>query len=147
MSARTAPLHRPAELALVAVDDTTGIVTFRAESRSNPTRPNHTAYDTATGATHCDCKGAECGRQCWHADLVAAAWLASPAMADVRWLTDAQLARYGTTAAGMVNTYRARTGRVLPMDAIGLVAARSEWRRRAALAPAPVAADDLALAA
>ena len=41
----------------------------------------------------------------------------------------------------MVNTYRARTGRVLPMDALNLIAARAEWRRRAALAPAPVAAD------
>ena len=146
MSTRTAALHTPAELALVAVDDATGIVTFRAESKSNPAQPNHTAYDTATGAIHCDCKGAQCDRACWHADLVAEAWLASPAMLDVRWLTDGQLVRYGKTAAAMVATYRQRTGRVLPMDALNLIAARSEWRRRAALAPAPVA-DDLALAA
>ena len=138
MSTRTAPLHTPAELVLVAVDDTTGIVTFQAASRSNPVQPNHVGLDTAIGATHCDCKGAECGQACWHADLVAAAWLASSAMRDVRWLTDARLVRYGTAAAAMVATYRARTGRVLPMDAANLIAARSEWRRRAALAPARI---------
>ena len=146
MSARTAARYTPAELVLVAVDDTTGTVVFQAASKSDPAQPNHTAYDTATGAIHCDCKGAQCHEDCWHADLVAAAWLASPAMRDVRWLTAARLVRYGTAAAAMVATYRARTGRVLPMDAANLIAARSEWRRRAALAPAPVA-DDLALAA
>ena len=146
MSIRTAPLHSPSELSLVAVDDATGIVTFQSASKSNPAQPNHTGYDTQTGAIFCDCKGAQCDRACWHADLVAAAWLASPAMLDVRWLTDDQLVRYGKTAAAMVATYRARTGRALPMDAANLIAARSEWRRRAALAPALVAAD-LALAA
>jgi len=53
---------------------------------------------------------------------------------------------YGTAAAAMVNTYRARIGRALPMDAANLIAARSEWRRRAALA-APVADADIRLAA
>ena len=138
MSTRTAPLHTPAELVLVAVDDTTGIVTFQAASRSKPAQPNHVSLDTATGAIHCDCKGAQCREDCWHAELVAAAWLASPAMRDVRWLTAARLVRYGTAAAAMVDTYRARTGRVLPMDAANLIAARSEWRRRAALAPARI---------
>ena len=146
MSARTAARHTPAELVLVAVDDTTGIVTFTAPSKSHPAQPNHVSLDTATGAIHCDCKGAQCHEDCWHADLVAAAWLGSPAMRDVRWLTAARLVRYGTTAAAMVNTYRARTGRVLPMDAANLIAARSEWRRRAALAT-PVADADIRLAA
>jgi len=147
MSARTAARHTPAELVLVAVDDTTGIVTFQAASQSNPVQPNHVSLDTTTGAIHCDCKGAQCHEDCWHADLVATAWLAAPAMQDVRWLTAARLVRYGKTAAAMVNTYRARTGRVLPMDALNLIAARSEWRRRTALAPAPVAAADRPLAA
>ncbi len=147
MSAATAARHTRDELAFVAADDTTGIVVFQAASKSHPERPNVTSFDTLTGAIHCDCRGAECGRACWHADLVAAAWLRTPAMLDVRWLTDRQLARYGAAAAAMVATYRARTGRVLPMDALNLIAARCEWRRRAALAPAPVAAADLALAA
>ena len=45
----------------------------------------------------------------------------------------------------MVATYRARCGRPLQDDVITLVASRSEWRRRAALAT-PVA-DDRPLAA
>jgi len=132
MSTRTAARHTPAELVLVAVDDTTGIVTFQAASQSNPVQPNSTSLDTSSGAIHCDCRGAQCHETCWHAELVAAAWLASPAMRDVRWLTAARLVRYGKTAAAMVATYRGRTGRVLPMDALNLIAARSEYRRRAA---------------
>ena len=38
----------------------------------------------------------------------------------------------------MVAVYRARIDRPLMDDVIALVAARCEWRRRAALAPAPV---------
>ena len=137
MSTATAVLHSPAELAFVAADDLTGIVTFQAPSKSHPAQPKTTGLDTLTGAIHCDCKGAQCHEDCWHADLVAAAWLASPAMRDVRWLTDTQLRRYGRKTAAMAIMYRARTGRVLPMDAANLIAARSEWRRRAALAPLP----------
>jgi len=146
MSARTAALHTPAELRYHGCDETTGIVEFVADSRHHPGHLNTVSLDTTTGAIHCDCKGAQCHEDCWHADLVAAAWLGSPAMRDVRWLTAARLVRYGTTAAAMVNTYRARTGRVLPMDAANLIAARSEWRRRAALAT-PVADADIRLAA
>jgi len=137
MSIRTAALHTPSELTLIGADDTTGIVTFTAPSKSHPATPNTVSLDTATGAILCDCKGAECGRACWHGDHVAAAWLRSPAMADVRWLTDTQLVRYGAKTAAMVATYRARTGRALNADAVNLVAARSEWRRRASLAPLP----------
>jgi hypothetical protein len=36
----------------------------------------------------------------------------------------------------MVNVYRQLCGRALPDDVLTLVAARSEWRRRAALAAA-----------
>lgn len=150
MSTATAALHRAAELAFVAADDLTGIVTFTAPSKSHPATPNTTSLDTTTGAILCDCKAAEWGRQCWHAEHVAAAWLRTGAMNDVLWLTAAELARYGTKLSAMVRIYRARTGRVLPMDATNLIAARSEWRRRAALA-APVGvvleAADLPLAA
>jgi hypothetical protein len=138
MSQRTAPLHSPSELTLIGADDATGIVTFTAPSASTPGKVNTVALDTATGAILCDCTGAECGRACWHADLVGAAWAASPAMRDVRWLTADQLARYGRKLAAMAANYRARCGRVLPADALNLVAARCEWRRRAALAPVPL---------
>jgi len=146
MSTRTAAQHTPAELRYHGCDETTGIVAFVADSHHQPGTLNTVSFDTTTGAIHCDCKGAQCHEDCWHADLVAVAWLASPAMQDVRWLTAARLVRYGTTAAAMVDTYRARIGRVLPLDAANLIAARSEWRRRAALAT-PVADADIPLAA
>jgi hypothetical protein len=149
MSARTAPLHSPAELAFVAADETTGIVTFAAPSKSHPATPNTTSLDTLTGATFCDCRAAECGKECWHVALVAAAWYRTPAMLDTLWLTDRELSAYGKKLGAMCRIYRARTGRVLPMDAINLVAARAEYRRRqAAVRPAvSVAADELPLAA
>ena len=67
-------------------------------------------------------------------------------MRACRFLSPVALLNQGRKAAAMVATYRARCGRPLQDDVIALVASRSEWRRRAALAPAPVA-DDLALAA
>ena len=149
MSARSAAQHTPAELQFLSADDLTAIVAFTAPSASQPDRTNTVSYDTATGATLCDCRGAECGRACWHADLAPVAWQRHPAARDVRWLTDARLVAYGRKVAAMVTTYRARAGRVLPADATNLIAARWEYRRRAAdelrdssgtAAPAPRAA-------
>lgn len=124
--------HSPAELAFLDADHLTGIVAFAAPSRHDATRVNVVSLDTTNGDIHCTCKAGECGRLCWHARVVAAAWLASAAMLAVRWLTDAQLARYGAKHAAMVRIYAARTGRFLPADALALVAARHEWRRRIA---------------
>lgn len=141
MSIATKYLHSPSDLALVGGDDRTGIVVFQAPSAHDAGRVNTVSLDTQTGETLCDCKGAECGKACWHADLVAEAWFASPAMREVRWLTGDQLTRYGKKLGAMVGVYQARTGRVLPLDALNLIAARSEWRRRAALA-APALVDE-----
>ncbi len=142
MSALTAPRHTAAELTFVSCDHVTGIVAFAAPSKHDATRVNVVLLDTTNGAIHCTCKGAECGRRCWHADHVHAAWLASPAMLRVRWLSDAGLARHGRKARAMVAIYEACAGRILPADALALVAARHEWRlrasRAAALAPAPI---------
>ncbi len=146
MSARTATLHTASELAFVAADHVTGIVHFAAPSKHETGRVNTVSLDTTNGAIHCDCKGAECGQTCWHADHVHAAWLASPAMAQVRWLADGQLYRYGRKHRLCVDTYTRRTGRFLPADALALVAARHEWRRRVAALAARVA-PALALAA
>ena len=136
MSARTAPQHTADELTLVACDHVTGIVAFAAPSKHDATRVNVVALDTTNGAVHCTCKGAECGRRCWHADHVLAAWLAAPAMRQVRWLTDAGLVRHGRKARAMVTIYAVRTGRFRPADALSLIAARHEWRWRAARAAA-----------
>ncbi len=139
MSARTAPLHRPAELTFLAADHSTGIVEFTAPSAHDPARVNTVSLDTTTGETLCDCQAGECHRQCWHQDHILAAWLATGAMTEVRWLTVAGLVRYGRKARRMVDTYTLRVGRILPADALALVAARSEYRLRAARAAAPLA--------
>ncbi len=133
MSARTAPQHTASELAFLGCDDTTGIVAFIARSRHDAGRANTVSLDTVTGATFCDCKGADCGRTCWHMDHIEAAWLASPVMREVRWLTAAQLRRYGTKHRLCVDTYRTRANRARADDMLALVAARYEWRKRATL--------------
>ncbi len=140
MSALTAPQQTIAELTFVSCDHVTGIVAFAAPSTHDAARVNVVSLDTTNGDVHCTCRGAECGRRCWHADHVLAAWLAAPAMREVRWLTDAGLARHGRKARAMVTIYAARTGRVRPADALSLIAARHEWRRRAARAAAPAPA-------
>ena len=94
-----------------------------------------------TGACRCDCTAATVGRHpCWHATVAPLAWAAHPAMAEVRWLSDARLERYGRKLAAMARAYAARCGRVLPMDAVNLTAARHEYRRRAARAAQPAPA-------
>ncbi len=123
MSTRTAPQHTAAELVFLSADTTTGIVEFAAASKSRPGEANIVSLDTTNGALHCTCKGAECGQACWHADHVLAAWLASPAMQQVRWLSDESLVRHGKKARSMVTIYAARIGRTLPADALSLVAA------------------------
>jgi len=150
MSAATKTLHRPAELTFIGCDEATGIVVFQSTSAHDAARVNTTALDTGTGAIICDCRAAEFGRVCWHQDHVVNAWHQSPAMRACRFLSSTALINQGRKAAAMVVTYRVCCGRPLQDDVIALVASRSEWRRRAALAaPAIVAvdADDLALAA
>jgi hypothetical protein len=135
-SALTASRHTPAELALVGADDRTDIVVFRAPSASDAARVNTVALDTRTGEILCDCKGAEFGRRCWHADHVVAAWHRTTAKQAARHLSPQGLPNAGRKAARMVGVYRQRVGRPLGDDVLTLVAARSEWRRRAALAAA-----------
>ncbi len=147
MSTLTAPLHSPAELALLGCDDHSGIVALIAPSQHDATRVNTVALDTTNDTTHCDCKASECNRRCWHADYALAAWLAAPAMCAVRWLTDAQLLRYGNKHRLCVDTYRARTGRALPADVVALTAARCEWRRRRSAARTDLLTPNLPLAA
>ncbi len=143
MSTATARLHGPAELTLLGCDDRTNIAVFQAASAHDARRTNTCALDLVTGKLLCDCRGAECGKQCWHADHVLAAWRRTPAAIVARRLSDTALCNLGKKSAVMIATYRARIGRPLQDDVTALVAARWEWRRRAALAPAA----DLPLAA
>ncbi len=147
MSIRTAAHHCPSELTLVACDDTTGIVAFAAPSRHEAGRTNHVALDTTNGAIHCDCTGAACGQECWHATLVVAAWERTEAAHIARMLSPVALLNQGRKHAFMVATYKARTGRALVDDVLILLAARYEWRRRVRLGVIVGGADALPLAA
>lgn len=135
----TAP-KSAAAFRFISADTMTGIVAYATPSAHDTGRTNIASLDTQTGATYCDCKAGECHKACWHRAAVIAAWDAEPARFEVVWLTDAQLVRYGKKATAMLAVYRARTGRVLPMDAVNLLAARCEYRDRLALADAPLAA-------
>ena len=147
---RSSARHSPAELVPVSIAG--DIVTLGVASASRPGEWNHAAYDLTTGAAHCECKAAQCGRPCWHVALLAdraralvAAW------GEVRFLDDRQLAQRGMVLASYVRLYTARVGRPLPRDEERLTMARWEWRQRAAsAAPAPLAfpgAEDLPAAA
>ena len=141
MTDRTTAQHTPAELRLAGCDEAVGLVRFQADSKSQPGRVNTVTLDTTTGACRCDCTAATVGRHpCWHATVAPLAWAAHPAMAEVRFLSDARLQAYGRKLAAMVRAYAARTGHVLPMDAVNLTAARCEYRRRAARAARPAPA-------
>jgi len=120
---------RPA-LRFLSADTTTGIVAYAVASQHNASRTNIISLDTTNGATFCTCRASECNHTCWHETAVIAAWVNEQAQQEVVWLTDAQLVRYGTKAAHMVNTYTARIGRSLASDRIALLAARGEYRRR-----------------
>lgn len=137
MSSTTVLRHHASELSFVSADDLTGIVTFSAASKSKPGTLNHVSLDTATGAVLCDCKGAECGRACWHQDWVSAAWSNHEARRLARAMTTGQLLKAGTKAAHLCKVYRARIWRCVPRDQEMLVACRCEYRERAALAEAP----------
>lgn len=142
MGARYGPSHSPAELRYLDADDRTNIVHFTAPSASVPGKLNTVGLDVLTGETHCSCRAAETGHTCWHQSLVSAAWEATPAMCEARWLNDDRLARYGRKAVNMISIYRERCGRALPMDVLNLLSARCEYRRRQRLATAdePMAA-------
>ena len=133
MTAATAARHTVADLTFVRADDLLNIVRYTSVSASGANgATNHTALDVITGEILCSCKGAGCGKTCWHYDLIAAAWDAHPARAAVVYLTDDELVRAGHKAANMCRVYRRRTWRVLPADQVALLACRVEYRARAA---------------
>lgn len=143
MSFQSAAHHEPTELVFLSADDIHNHVYYQAVSVSKANGPWNTAVlDVISGEIHCSCLGFQTGRECWHATLVQAAWEGHPARQLARQYTDDQLVAAGTKAARMVRVYRRRTWRVLPTDAVALVACRAEWFRRRAKASAaiPVAA-------
>jgi hypothetical protein len=130
MSIRTAAYHCPSELVFISADEINNVVTFVAPSKSKLGTVNIVKLDLQTGDILCSCKAAECHRECWHATLVVAAWLNHPSVQGARRLGGEQLERFGKKLAQMCKVYRARIGRPLPADAVGLLAARTVYRER-----------------
>jgi len=127
--------HCPSELAFVDADDLTNVVHFSAPSKSRPGDANVVALDVLSGSSFCNCKAAECGKPCWHQELVQAAWDGHPARVLASRYSDAQLQQAGRKSAHMVGWARHRRFNVHPLDQLALVAARCEYRRRYRLTP------------
>lgn len=117
--------HCPTELRYHSADDTLNVAYFVADSKSAPGKVNVIGLDVLTGESHCSCRAAECGRACWHAALVQAAWDGHCARALAAYFGADQLAQAERKAASMIAAYRARCGRVLPSDQLILLACRS----------------------
>jgi len=133
MSARTAAQHTADEL---IYHGTSGeIAVFSSASASRPGARNFTYRDTVTGEAHCECRGAECGRRCWHLDWLETAWIMTRVAPFVTALDAAALCATGTAAGA-----RLADGSATVTDIAVYYQCRVEYRRRRAAAPAPVLA-------
>lgn len=140
MSYTTAAYHCPTELTFLDADDLLNIAHFAAPSKSDPRKTNVVALDIITGETHCTCRAAECGLDCWHQTLAQAAWDGHSARRLASRYTAEQLATAGRKAHAMCAIYRRRAGRCLPDDQVALLAARCEYRARRGVLISEVAA-------
>ena len=133
MSARTAARHTADEL---TYHGTSGeIAVFSSASASRPGARNFTYRDTVTGEAHCECRGAECGRRCWHLDWLETAWIMTRVAPFVTALDAAALCATGTAAGA-----RLADGSATVTDIGVYYQSRVEYRCRRAAAPAPVVA-------
>lgn len=133
MSARTVAQHTADELAYHSACHE--IAVFSSASASRPGARNFTYRDTVTGGAHCECKGAECGRQCWHLDWLESAWLMTQVAGFVAALDAAALCVTGAAAGA-----RIKDGSAIVTDIAVYFQCWAEYRRRNATAPAPVVA-------
>ncbi len=128
---RSALRHSPAELTFVALDDAGEIAYFRSASKSHAERPNVTAIEIITLETFCFCKGAECGRTCWHVAHVAAAWRAVAYRVRCARMDLAELEAHGHSLAKYVlDAERAHQPYVAAQLRERLDTARRVWRER-----------------
>ena len=133
MTARTAAQHTADEL---TYHGTRGeIAVFSAVSASRPGVRNFTYRDTVTGESYCECKGAECGRRCWHLDWLETAWIMTRVAPFVAALDAAALRATGIAAGARLADRSASV-----TDIAVYYQSRVEYRRRRAAAPAPVLA-------
>ena len=133
MSARTVAQHTADELTYHGTRHE--IAVFSNASASRPGERNFVYRDTVTGEAHCECKGAECGRRCWHLDWLDTAWLMAQVAGFVATLDAAALCATGTAAGA-----RIKDGSASVTDLAVYYQCRVEYRRRKAAAPAPIVA-------
>lgn len=145
MSTASVARHTAAELVFRTLDESGELAYFLSASASRPGKHNVTALDTTTGEVYCFCKAAELGRECWHAQLVGAAWLAHVAAETVaKAATLADVEAIGRAAKARIDAWGALTTLVSPLDVAVYEAARRVYARllraqEARLVPAPVA--------
>ena len=133
MSARTAAQHTADELTFHGIGSN-GMAVFSSASASRPGARNWTYRDAATGEALCECRAAECGRSCWHLDLLETAWLMRAVAPFVAALAEDELLATATAARARLDDGTAtRTALLVYFQS------RAEWRERAAqAAPAPL---------
>lgn len=125
MSARTAAQHTPDELTFHGISGE--IAVFSSASASLPGTRNFTYRDVITGEVYCECKGAACGRQCWHRDWIHTAWAMTQVAAFVASLAAAALCSVGEAAGEKV-----ACGGATVTDTAVYYQCRVEYRRRQA---------------
>ena len=128
---RSALPHTPSELTFVGLDDAGEIAYFRSASKSHADRPNVTAIEIATLETFCFCKGAECGRTCWHVAHIAAAWRAVAYRVRCERMDLAELEAHGHSLAKYVmQAEAAHQPYIAAQMRARLDTARRVWRER-----------------
>ena len=124
MSAKTAARHTPDELTFHGIRDEVAV--FSAASASRKNERNVIVRDILTGEAHCDCRGAEMGRTCWHMDWLETAWLMTQVAPFVATLADDELCATGEAAK-----LRMARGDSTVTDLITYYQCRVEYRARA----------------
>ncbi len=124
-------LHTPDELTFVTLDAAGEIAYFRSASKSHADRPNVTAIEIMTLETFCFCKGAECGRTCWHVVHIAAAWRMVAYRVQCERMDLAALEAHGHSLAKYVlDAERAHQPYIAAQMRERLDTARQVWRER-----------------
>lgn len=123
MSAKTAAAHTPAELTYHGTSQ--DIAVLSSASVSRPGERNWTYLDIATNDAHCECRGAECGRRCWHMDLALAAYAMTRVAGFVELLSGGDLLATGQRAGILV-----ATGAATITDTAVYWACKVEYARR-----------------
>jgi len=143
MSTASVAQHTATELVFRTLDESGELAYFLSESKSKQGKRNVTALDTTNGDVFCFCQAAQHNRECWHTQLVGAAWLAHVAAEQVaKAATLSEVVAIGRAAKARIAAWGALTVLVSPLDVAVYEAARRAYARLGRPqqdAPAPVA--------